>query len=183
MSTGFSPLKLNRQRAWNVIRDRMCFRLEDFGKNPCIKEYVAILAKAGYITTIGMGEPVTYRVVRNTGVLAPMMHGRRVRDANLYDHRPDVAQLTWNTLRMLKQCSLFEIQTATEIGSRSKISEYCGKLFDAGILSLVDPPATVRKSRFYYSLPKDLGPIAPIPTKEGVWDCNQSPEVCHEYHR
>jgi hypothetical protein len=175
--------KLDRQLAWNVMLRRAVFNAEDFQLlgGPGSGTYLEHLIKAGYVASIAPGYPHIYKLQTPTGFLAPDFRQGKLNDPNLADGVADIAQRTWQVLRMSKQVSLHDLQTVTQISSRSKISEYCAKLLDAQLLALREPPVFSHAASYHYQLPVDLGPIAPIPTAEGVWDCNANPEVLYEY--
>lgn len=176
-----SAIKLQRQRWWTIMRQRSIFTVEDLGNFPGADTYLNHLIAAGYAESIAPGYATIFRLVTPTGPLAPHFHQGQLNDPNLQGGSRDIAQRTWQILRMSKQVSLHDLHSILQVQSRNKISEYCAKLLDARLLLLVTPPATAHASSYCYQLPVNLGPIAPIPTAEGVWDCNANPEVLYEY--
>lgn len=136
-----------------------------------IRFYVSRLHKCGYLERMGHGV-YSYRLIRDTGPIAPVPHADQVFDPNCDGSGTDTSLKIWLGIRVLKRFDAYEVAACAECGmSSSRVYlrrlERCGyvAMFSAG------SPGKIK----VYQLVRDTGSAAPIALPDGqMFDPNLS---------
>lgn len=169
-----------REAIWKTIRDKRVFTVKDMPakvRPRTAQTYLRGLERADYIERFRMDpperfRPVTYRLVRDTGVEAPRVtpDGKPVTQGHGREQM-------WRTMARLRDFSVRDLaihaSTPEVRVSRSDTQWYVGCLAKAGYLYVVEVGGPGKPARYRLTPTRRTGPFPPMIQRAGqVWDPN-----------
>ena len=169
-----------REAIWKTIRDKCVFTAKDMPakvRSRTAQTYLRGLEQAGYIEGVRTDpperfRPVTYRLVRDTGVEAPRVtpDGKPVTQGHGREQM-------WRTMARLRDFSVRDLaihaSTPEVHVSRSDTQWYVGRLAKAGYLRAVETGGPGKPARYRLPPSRRTGPVPPMIQRTGqVWDPN-----------
>ncbi|MBD2006326.1 MULTISPECIES: hypothetical protein [Cyanophyceae] len=168
------------QILWQSMKELGTFNTERLQKDAQVGlattvAYCRHLRNAGYLLLIGKDErfPI-YKMVRDTGVYAPVIDVDGIFDPNIQGNLDPKARM-WKAIRILKKFTLADLQGTAEVPSKVAW-KYVNFLCRTGFLHLLNPDARRSASKRVYMLARNTGPISPtvcrLGKREQVLDFN-----------
>jgi hypothetical protein len=171
-------------RLWQAMRTREAFSPSHLAKDAEVslrvaQKYCTLLGSTRYLEVVEpannpKGQEAVWRLVRDTGPLAPRSRNDRFVDPNLVGANPGSNQKAWQAIRILKNFDLDDL-VITSGASRTCCTELTKVLRDAGLLRRAAPPRGVHRGRMHYMFTRDLGPVCPMVHEGSLWDLNALP--------
>lgn len=171
-------------RIWQAMQVREFFITSQLAKDAdaplkTTQSYCTMLVNANYLKVVVPpdrrgGHETVWRLVRNTGPLAPRTRDGRFLDPNLVGANPGSGQRVWQAIRILRQFDLEDLMIASQ-ASRTCCAELTKVLREAGLLRRAAPPRGVHRGRICYLFVQDLGPICPLVHEGSLWNLNALP--------
>lgn len=182
-----------RQAMWEAMRELGDFTVREIAlasqrDTSSVRAFIKRLLPAGIVGEAGtktsprnnapMYQVKVYRLVRDTGLLAPRLtpHGKP-----LIEGRDQM----WRTMKMLSRFTVEELAAASSteerIVSPVDSADFCKHLHKAGYLIMLEP-GTTRGKAVYRLLPSmNTGPLAPMVQRtKVVFDPNRQEVMWHE---
>lgn len=139
-----------------------------------VYDYVKGLLKVDYLAQESAYDPqgergnrATYRLVKDTGLYAPVFKAGEVVDPNLQPKARDKVAVLWQLIRMQRRVDAGHLAAVTE-QSATPVSRYLKFLSDNDLLMVQRRNASGKAASWVtYRLVRDPGPLPPIRRRDG----------------
>lgn len=170
--------KISHQKLWCAIRVYKDFSIPKIAQRCGVdfdlaQEFVFMLRRQDYVTwQEGDTDHTLFRLIRDTGGLAPSQNYKGFKDPNMAGQVTDAYQRIWNTISHLKTWDCYSLASMAQT-TYAKAFRYSQGLATNEYAKCEARDKRIRTSRDQYRLCNKTGAIAPLFLEDGsVFDSN-----------